>query len=89
MVLAALTLGPDAFQVGVDFFGISNWVRTLENTVLVGRVPRGTVCRDGRSPNRQRPRLRQISPLFHADKIKVPLMVLPGANDPRVLGRVG
>ncbi|HEY9507600.1 MAG TPA: prolyl oligopeptidase family serine peptidase, partial [Gemmatimonadales bacterium] len=30
-------------------------------------------------------RLRRISPLFNADKIQVPLMVLQGANDPRVL----
>jgi dipeptidyl aminopeptidase/acylaminoacyl peptidase len=30
-------------------------------------------------------RLRRISPLFHADRIKAPLMVLQGANDPRVL----
>ncbi|MGH7460979.1 MAG: prolyl oligopeptidase family serine peptidase, partial [Longimicrobiales bacterium] len=29
MVLAALTLQPDAFDVGVDLFGISNWIRTL------------------------------------------------------------
>ena len=29
MVLAALTLQPDAFKVGVDLFGISNWMRTL------------------------------------------------------------
>ena len=32
MVLAALTLQPDAFKAGVDLFGISNWVRTLSNT---------------------------------------------------------
>ncbi|HLE55454.1 MAG TPA: prolyl oligopeptidase family serine peptidase, partial [Rhodothermia bacterium] len=30
-------------------------------------------------------RLRRVSPLFNAEKIKVPLMVLQGANDPRVL----
>ena len=29
--------------------------------------------------------LREISPLFHADKIKQPLIVLQGANDPRVI----
>ena len=29
--------------------------------------------------------LKKISPLFHADKIKKPLIVLQGANDPRVL----
>ena len=31
MVLAALTLQPDAFRVGVDLFGISNWSRTLSS----------------------------------------------------------
>ena len=29
--------------------------------------------------------LREISPLFHADKITKPLLVLQGANDPRVI----
>ena len=36
-------------------------------------------------PKTDSARLRRISPLFNADKIKVPLMVLQGANDPRVL----
>ena len=30
MVLAALAFQPDEFEVGVDIFGVSNWVRTLE-----------------------------------------------------------
>ena len=36
-------------------------------------------------PKTDAERLRRISPLFNASKIKVPLMVLQGANDPRVL----
>ena len=31
MTLAALTFQPDVFTVGVDIFGVSNWVRTLES----------------------------------------------------------
>ncbi len=64
MVLAALSLRPDVFNVGVDMFGIANWVRTLES---------------------KRAMLMEVSPLFHSDKIKKPLMVLQGANDPRVI----
>jgi len=36
-------------------------------------------------PNTQMEMLREISPLFHADKITKPLIVLQGANDPRVI----
>ena len=31
MVLAALAFKPDVFDVGVDIFGVSNWLRTLES----------------------------------------------------------
>jgi dipeptidyl aminopeptidase/acylaminoacyl peptidase len=85
MVLAALTLQPDAFQVGVDFFGISNWIRTLENTPPWWAAFRAALFAEMGDPKTDSARLRRISPLFHADKIKVPLMVLQGANDPRVL----
>ena len=43
MVLAALTLQPDAFKVGVDLFGISNWVRTL-TTFLPGGQRFARLC---------------------------------------------
>ena len=36
-------------------------------------------------PTKQEKMLREISPLFHADKITKPLIVLQGANDPRVI----
>jgi dipeptidyl aminopeptidase/acylaminoacyl peptidase len=85
MVLAALTLQPDAFKAGVDLFGISNWVRTLSNTPPWWASFREALFAEMGDPAADSVRLRRISPLFHAEKIKVPLMVLQGANDPRVL----
>jgi dipeptidyl aminopeptidase/acylaminoacyl peptidase len=85
MVLAALTMQPDAFKVGVDLFGISNWPRTLESIPPWWASFREALYAELGDPKADTARLRRISPLFNADKIKVPLMVLQGANDPRVL----
>jgi dipeptidyl aminopeptidase/acylaminoacyl peptidase len=85
MTLAAVTLQPDAFKVGVDLFGISNWMRTLTNIPPYWESFRQALYQEMGDPKTDSARLRRISPLFNADKIKVPLMVLQGANDPRVL----
>jgi dipeptidyl aminopeptidase/acylaminoacyl peptidase len=85
MTLAAVTLQPDAFKVGVDLFGISNWIRTLTNIPPYWESFRQALYQEMGDPKTDSARLRRISPLFNADKIKVPLMVLQGANDPRVL----
>jgi dipeptidyl aminopeptidase/acylaminoacyl peptidase len=85
MTLAALTLQPDAFKVGVDLFGISNWIRTLESIPPWWSSQRQALYSELGDPKTDSVRLRRISPLFNADKIKVPLMVLQGHNDPRVL----
>jgi dipeptidyl aminopeptidase/acylaminoacyl peptidase len=87
MTLAALTLQPDAFKVGVDLFGISNWVRTLTSIPPWWASFREALYAELGDPKTDSARLRRISPLFNADKIKAPLMVLQGANDPRVLKR--
>jgi dipeptidyl aminopeptidase/acylaminoacyl peptidase len=85
MVLAALTLQPDAFKVGVDLFGISNWMRTLTNIPPWWESFREALFVEMGDPKADSVRLRRVSPLFNSEKIKVPLMVLQGANDPRVL----
>ena len=85
MTLAALTLQPDAFKVGVDLFGISNWVRTLTNVPPYWESFRAALYEEMGDPKTDSARLHRISPLFNADRIKAPLMVLQGANDPRVL----
>lgn len=85
MVLAAVTLTPDAFTVGVDLFGISNWLRTLTSIPPWWEAFREALYQEMGDPATDSVRLHRISPLFNADSIRVPLMVLQGANDPRVL----
>ena len=85
MTLAALTLRPDAFKVGVDLFGISNWVRTLTSIPPWWEAFRKALYEELGDPATDSVRLYRISPFFNADSIRVPLMVLQGANDPRVL----
>jgi dipeptidyl aminopeptidase/acylaminoacyl peptidase len=85
MVLAALTLQPEAFKVGVDLFGISNWHRTLNSIPPWWASFKEALYAEMGDPKADSARLHRISPLFNADKIKAPLMVLQGANDPRVL----
>ena len=85
MTLAALTFRPEAFEAGVDLFGISNWVRTLENIPPWWESFRDALYTEMGHPVEDRDALYAKSPLFHADSIRRPLMVLQGANDPRVL----
>ena len=85
MVLAALTLRPDEFKAGVDLFGVANWSRTLESVPPYWEAFREALYAEMGDPKTDSARLHRISPVFHADRIKVPLIVLQGANDPRVL----
>ena len=85
MVLAALAFKPDEFAVGVDLFGVSNWVRTLQSIPPYWESFRKALYKEIGDPNTELENLRAVSPLFHADKIVKPLIVLQGANDPRVI----
>jgi dipeptidyl aminopeptidase/acylaminoacyl peptidase len=85
MVLAALAFQPDAFNAGVDLFGVSNWLRTLNSIPPYWESFRKALYQEIGDPGKQEQMLRDVSPLFHADKIKKPLMVLQGKNDPRVI----
>ncbi|KQL54336.1 hypothetical protein AN964_13095 [Heyndrickxia shackletonii] len=85
MVLAALAFRPEEFNVGVDIFGVSNWERTLKSIPAWWESFRDALYKKLGNPYTQTDYIRSISPLFHADKINKPLIVLQGANDPRVL----
>lgn len=85
MVLAALTFQPTEFAVGVNLFGISNWVRTLESIPPWWESFREALYKEMGNPETDKDYLYRISPLFHYENIVNPLMVLQGANDPRVL----
>ncbi len=85
MVLAALAFQPEAFAVGVDIFGVANWLRTLQSIPPWWEAFREALYKEMGNPATDEEYLRRISPLFHANKISKPLLVLQGANDPRVL----
>lgn len=85
MVLAALAFEPEAFEAGVDIFGVANWVRTLESIPAWWESFREALYTEMGDPAVDGERLHRISPLFHAGNITKPLMVLQGSNDPRVL----
>jgi len=83
VVLAALTYHPDVFAVGVDIFGVSNWLRTLES--MPAWWNREGAYQEVGDPTKQRDMLVAISPLFHAENIRKPVIVVQGANDSRVV----
>ena len=85
MVLAALAFQPEEFAVGVDIFGVSNWLRTLQSIPKWWEAQRLALYKEVGDPEKDADFLRETSPLFHADKIRKPLIVVQGANDPRVI----
>jgi len=85
MVCAALAFRPTEFAVGVNIFGVTNWVRTLKSIPPWWESFREALYKELGDPFKQEEFLRAKSPLFHADKIRRPMIVLQGANDPRVL----
>lgn len=86
MVMAALTFEPEAFDVGVNIFGVTNWLRTLKSIPPYWESFRKALYDELGDPTTEDSvRLYEISPLFHTENVTKPLMVLQGANDVRVL----
>ena len=81
MVLSALTTYPDSWAAGVNERGVADFIMHLERTEPQGRrlreIEYGTIGEDGDF-------LRSISPINHVEKIRAPMVVVHGANDPRV-----
>ena len=86
MVMAALAFQPEEFAVGVNLFGVTNWLRTLRSIPSWWESQRKALYTELGDPySADSTRLYKISPLFHAENVTKPLIVLQGANDPRVL----
>jgi dipeptidyl aminopeptidase/acylaminoacyl peptidase len=85
MTLAAMAFRPEAFKAGVNIFGVSNWLRTLESIPPYWEAFRKALYEEVGDPVKDRDFLIATSPLFHAKEIRKPLLVIQGANDPRVI----
>jgi len=86
MTMAALTYTPGEFDIGVNLFGVTNWLRTLKSIPPYWESYRESLYKELGDPyTKDSIRLKRISPLFHTEKVTKPLIVLQGAQDPRVL----
>ena len=83
MVLASSFHYSDRLKAAVDIVGISNFVTFLENTQDYRRDLRRVEYGDERDPA-MREHLERISPVNHVDKIRHPMLIVQGENDPRV-----
>ena len=83
MSLAAMTHYSDRLVGGVERYGISNWTSFLQNTEAYRRNNRRAEYGDERMPAMQAV-FERISPLNNVARIRRPMLIMQGANDPRV-----
>lgn len=84
--LAGLAFTPELYACGVDIVGPSNIFTLLESVPAYWEAGRAFLYGMTGDPNTEegKKRIREASPLFSADKIVRPLLIIQGANDPRV-----
>ncbi|MFH1842059.1 MAG: alpha/beta fold hydrolase [bacterium] len=83
LALAALAFEPEVFAVGIDMFGVVNWLRTLSASMVLTEKARNALFAEMGHPQDEMEYLIEISPLFQADKIVRPLLIVQGARDPQ------
>lgn len=84
--LAGLAFTPDLYAAGVDIVGPSNIFTLLESVPAYWESGRAFLYGMVGDPNTEEGKamIKAASPLFSADKINKPLLIIQGANDPRV-----
>tara|TARA_B100001146_G_scaffold222649_1_gene235460 strand:+ start:206 stop:2083 length:1878 start_codon:yes stop_codon:yes gene_type:complete len=82
--LAGLTFSPDLYACGVDYVGVSSLFTFMETIPPYWELYRSMLYEMVGHPEKDKELLTSSSPLLHVDKIKVPLFIAQGANDPRV-----
>ncbi len=82
--LAGVTFTPDLYACGVDYVGVSNLFTLIKSIPPYWEPMRQMFYEMIGDPEKDKDLYEKISPLFHADNIKAPLLVAQGANDPRV-----
>lgn len=82
--LAGVAFTPDLYAAAVDYVGISSLFTILESIPTYWKPFLEQQYAMIGHPERDKERLIATSPLLHADKIKTPLFIAQGANDPRV-----
>jgi dipeptidyl aminopeptidase/acylaminoacyl peptidase len=79
--LVGMTMFAGAYDAGVEIVGFSNIVTFLQNTAPYRRPLRISEYGD---PDKNREALLKLSPITYIDKVSAPVLLMQGANDPRV-----
>jgi len=82
--LAGLVFTPDLYAVGIDYVGVSNLFTFIKAFPPYWKPYLEMIYEMVGNPESEKDLLTAASPVFHSDKIKVPLLIAQGANDPRV-----
>lgn len=81
-VMSLVTQYPDTFRAAVDFSGFTELATFVDSWPLY--LQRHLFAELGFDPRSDRARNRALSPLYHVDRIRIPLQIHQGANDNRV-----
>jgi dipeptidyl aminopeptidase/acylaminoacyl peptidase len=79
--LVGMTMFGGTYDAGASIVGISNLVTFLQNTSPYRRILRITEYGD---PEKDAEALKKLSPVTYLDRVKAPLLIIQGVNDPRV-----
>ncbi|MFT3885134.1 MAG: S9 family peptidase [Flavobacteriales bacterium] len=82
--LAGITFTPDLYACGVDYVGVSNLFTFMKTVPAYWKPFMDQMHEMVGDPKKDSLLMAEASPVFHADKIKCPLFIAQGANDPRV-----
>jgi len=83
--LAGLAFTPDLYACGVDYVGVSSLFTFMNSMPPYWELYRTMMYEMVGHPEKDKDLLASASPLLHVDKIKAPLFIAQGANDPRVV----
>ena len=82
--LAGVTFTPDLYAAAVDYVGVANLFTFIEAIPPYWKPMLPKFLDMIGDPQKDAERMRAVSPVFHAERIKTPLLVAQGARDPRV-----
>lgn len=82
--LICATSSSDVFQCAVDAFGPSSLLTFIESIPTQWSTEYQDLIRSVGDPDTEEEDMKERSPLYHADQVKIPMLIAQGANDPRV-----